>query len=284
MRTASGLYLPPQKKKYSCPYELDERLEQDLVNLNQQLYRSIQRFLGTTANIKVAKATYFGKQLLPDAVQVWTLYCGALIAGAADAALTLSLHNMGREARILERQIFEYVMKAWYFKRHPRAARRELETFPFRDLHFLEQARFDRRKKRFRDVEKMCRALRISRPALARYAKRTANKEAPSVKDTIPRRKGSKELTAEYTRAYRWPSLTMHASVLGMAEVIKEEGIQFDSRLDDPNYTILFTSRFIMTFLTIVNDVFSLSRDSDIEKLNNELVKIEDRLLEGYGD
>jgi hypothetical protein len=49
---------------------------------------------------------YIGKQLLPNAVQVWVAYLGALVYGAADSALTLSLHNLGREARILERQIY----------------------------------------------------------------------------------------------------------------------------------------------------------------------------------
>jgi hypothetical protein len=102
----SGIIVPSRRPKFNCRYALDDRLNEPLVNLNQRIYRSLQSFLDGKVNIRLEPGMYIGKQLLPNAVQVWVAYLGALVYGAADSALTLSLHNLGREARILERQIY----------------------------------------------------------------------------------------------------------------------------------------------------------------------------------
>lgn len=275
----SGLIVPRQRPKFACQYVLDDRLDKPLVDLNQRIYRSLQSFLDGKVNIRLAPGVFLGKQLLPDAVQVWVAYLASLIYGAADSALTLSLHNLGREARILERQIYEYVMKAWYFQRHPRVARKELEVMPFRDLSFITQAGVDRRKKRYREAKAICDKLRVTRPALAAYAKSTETKDVPSVKQSMPGRMKSRKKDRTYTRAYRWPSQTVHATVLGMESVFKDNGLKFDSRLDDPNITVLMVSRSLVTFMTVVENVFALNKGAEITAMHNDLAAIEARLL-----
>ena len=170
-------------------------------------------------------------------------------------------------------------MKAWYFQRHPRTARRELEVMPFRDLRFVTQAGIDKRKKRYRELKVMCDKLRVTRPALAAYAKSTDAKDVPSVKDSIPGRKRSRKKAETHARAYRWPSQTLHGTVLGMSAVFKDEGLQFDSRLENPNVTVVLVSRYLMTLMTIVRDVFALAKDAEITAMHEELSAIEARIL-----
>jgi len=280
MRQPSGLYVPLSKPKFKCEYALDERLDKDLVNLNQRLYRHIQPMLGDQAKITMQPGLYLGRQLLPDPVQSWVIYYASLIAGAADAALTLSLHNLGREARILERQVFEYVMKAWYFQRHRREAKWELEAMPFRQLRFYNQTGMDKRRKLYREVRALVTKLKKTRPALARYAKKTEREEGPSLMTAMPGRKKSSRKTESYARSYRWPSQTLHGTVLGMDSVFKEAGIQFDSRLDDGNLPLWGISQHVLTFLTIVDSVFALHQSADIAQSKDELVGIGKRL--GY--
>lgn len=236
--------------------------------------------LGDQAKIKLQPGLYLGRQLLPDPVQSWVIYYASLIAGAADAALTLSLHNLGREARILERQVFEYSMKAWYFQRHKREAKWELEAMPFRQLRFFDQTGVDKRKKPYREVKAMVAKLKKARPALARYAKRTEREEGPSAMTAMPGRKKSSRKTESYARSYRWPSQTLHGTVLGMEAVFKEAGVQFDSRLDDGNLPVWIISHYLLTFLTIVDSAFALNKSAEIAGLRDELVAIGRRL--GY--
>jgi hypothetical protein len=63
-----------------------------------------------------------------------------------------------------------------------------------------------------------------------------------------------------------------------METVFKEEGVDFDSRLDTPNLTVSIVSRYVLTFLTVVSNVFDLSKGAEITAMNEELVAIEKRL------
>ena len=86
----------PETLPFTCSYELDERLTRELVKLNQATYRLLQATLsGSYYDIKL------DRDGMPDAVQYYLLYVAALVYGACDAALTLALHNLGREAEFL---------------------------------------------------------------------------------------------------------------------------------------------------------------------------------------
>lgn len=268
-------------RKFICRYELDERIDRDLANLTQVTYRSLQSFLGDRVNITVNTRQGVTREPFPDPAQAWVIYCTSLIHGAADAAVTLAVHNLGREARILARQIFEYVFKSQYFCTHPLAAKRELETEPFRELWLLEDLGYDRRARRYRDLKRECAELARKRPALAAYAKKTRRKEPPSVPKSMGR--GSRRSKEMYALHYRMPSQTLHAGVLGMRDVITEEGIQFDSRETYPNYVLIDVCRYVIVFARILNSTFSLNKGKEIGELVASLKPIEKRLTPQRG-
>jgi hypothetical protein len=210
-------------------------------------------------------------------VQSWVIYYAALVLGASDAALTLAVHNLGREAKILARQIFEYTFKAQFFAGHPRQAKRELETGPFRELWLLEDLDYDRRRARYRRLKAECLQLARKRPKLYAYAKKTRRKEPPSVPDSMGRR--SRQRVATYGLHYRLRSQTMHGSVLGMRDIFTEQGIQFDSREPDPNFALADICRYLIAFLRIMNGVLSLGKAKEIDASSDHIGRIERRLF-----
>lgn len=211
-------------KPFTCHYDLDQRPDQELVNLTQRLYRSIQPFLGDKANILLKPRRGLIRDVIPDTVATWTIYCAVLVAGTADAALTAILHNLGREARALVRQVFECSAKAAYFAGRPREAKLELESEPFRELALLDELGYDKRTSRYRSVKRECVALARARPGLAKYAKSNCGRDFPSVKATVGRR-GSRRTERNYAFHYRIASQTVHAGILGMRDVFSENGL-----------------------------------------------------------
>lgn len=265
--------------KFKCRYELDERVNRDLANLCQKLYRDINGYLGERVNVRVVQHQGAVLEAIPDPVQAWVLYIAALIQGAADAALTLAVHNLGREAKIIVRQIFEYAFKAQYFASHRHEAKRELETEAFREVWMLDDLGYDRRRARYRNAVRESNALRRRRPVLYAYAKRTRYRESTSVPKTMGRR--GKRRATTYALHYRVPSQTLHAGILGMRDVFREEGINFDSREPDPNYTILVLCRYLVLFLRLLNHVFDLGKKTEIDRDVRDL-KVLDRTLQPH--
>jgi Family of unknown function (DUF5677) len=287
-RTGSGILIPDEKPKppFKCSYELDQRPDKDLANLFQRMYRAVQSMLGAQVKFTLKPRQGIEREVFPDPVQAWTIYIASLLHGVSDAALTLVLHNLGREARILERQAFEYVTKAMYFQRHPRAAKREMEAEVFRDRHLLNQLGYDKRSKRYRHINGLCVALAKKRPALAEYARRTMRNPPPSVPDTLgPKRKQgmARRAMTMYALHYRTASQTLHATVLGMREVITERGVSFDGRLANPNMTLLFMARYVLAFLKILDQVFALDKADEVQAFEAELKLTEQRLFSAIG-
>jgi Family of unknown function (DUF5677) len=231
----------------------------------------------TEVNITVKNHLGVVREAFPDPVQSWVVYYAALILGASDAALTLAIHNLGRGARILARQIFEYTFKARYFATHPRQAKTELEAEPFRELWLIEDLGYDRRMARYRRLKTECLKLARKRPALYADAKKTRRSEPPNVLDSMGRK--SRMRGATYGLHYRLRSQTMHGGILGMREVFTTEGIQFDSREADPNLTLADICRYLIAFLKIMNGVFSLGKSAEIDAFADDVKRIEDRLF-----
>ncbi len=263
--------------KLKCSYQLDDRIDAELGQLCWDLLRAIQPYLGDRVDIPLRMRQATTRELLPDPVMVWTLYYASLILGASDGALTLSVHNLGREARILTRQVFEYLFKAQYFAKHPREARRELETEPFRELWLLDDLGYDRRTARYRRLKAECDLVAKKRPRLYEYAKKTRRKEPPTVPESMGRQ--SRRRRDAYGFHYRLPSRTLHGSVLGIRDTVTAEGVKFDSRDADPHLTLLDLARYLAAFLRILNGVFSLGKGKDIDRFSGRVRQVEDRLL-----
>lgn len=287
-RTDSGIFVPAKEERppFKCSYELDQRPDKDLANLFQRMYRAIPSMLGDEAKFTLKPRQAIARELAPDPVQAWTIYIASLLQGVCDAALTLLLHNFGREARIMERQAFEYVTKAMYYQRHSRAAKREMEAEVFRDRHLLRQLNYDRRSKRYRNIDALCVALAKKRPVLAKYARDTADRTPPTVPKTLGSRRNrglGKRRAAMYALHYRTASQTLHATILGMREVITENGVSFDGRLNNPNMSLLFMARYVLTFLKLLDEVFELGKADEVKALEDEFQPTEQRLFSAIG-
>jgi hypothetical protein len=97
--------------KFKCTYELDDRVSLDLANLTQRLYRFIPKMLGGQFKFKAVRTKLVDIQYQPEPAQVWLASSAVLAYGCADATLTLVLHNLGREAEVMGRQVFEHVLR-----------------------------------------------------------------------------------------------------------------------------------------------------------------------------
>jgi len=278
-RQASGLYVvssggPPQVPSTTCSIQLDTRIDRRLINLFQRLYRSIGQAQAGGFKIRMLPRRGLPMKFTFDPIEAWTMYFAVLIYGAAEAALILDLHNLGRETKLLERSIFEYLCVALYYSKHPREADDELLAEPIRELELLEALGYDRRRKRFKDVAALARQLRLKRPGqvrrLAKY--KNLHRKIGVVKAGIRTLGGS--IKSHYALHYRVPSQVVHGTVLGLREVVTNQGITFDSRQKNPNVVLWTISLYLIEFLRLQNRVFSLGFQASITQYEKDLTQL----------
>jgi hypothetical protein len=249
---------------FHCSYDLDQRLDRELVNLNQSLYRRLQSALSDGYKLQ------FSDDGFPNAVQYYLLYVAALIYGAADAALTLTLHNLGREARVLERQIFEYWLRAAYFADHPEEARVALHSTPFQEKKLLDEFGYTKESDRYREVLESCDIVEGKMPAAKQYRE-------PSVRQIIDP-KNNPDLARFYALHYRASSQMAHASFNGVGGVWGPNGLSFDSRQDDPNFTIVSVTKYLLVFIELAHRELRLGLDADIDEFRRRFMAVQERL------
>jgi hypothetical protein len=253
---------------FRCSYKLDQRPDGELVNLYQTSYRFFNSAIGDTHNLPVDADGF------PDAVQYYLLYVAALISGAADAALTLTLHNLGREARLLGRQIFEYWVRASYYASNPAEAKALMLSTPFREKEILDELRYDRSLERYKNVETECDYVLKRFPSFVIHVE-------PSVRRLVGA-KNDPTASAIYTFFYRIPSQAGHATGAGFGSVMREEGVVLDSRESNPNIGLFFEAWILQQSLTLLNDYLKLGIETKLVELAEELTAIESRLGENF--
>jgi hypothetical protein len=209
---------------------------------------------------------------MPDAVQYYLLYVAALIYGAADAVITLSLHNLGREARIIERQIFEYWLRAAYFADHADEARIALHSTPFQEKMLLDQLGYSKDSQRYRDIARACLEIETAFPEAARYRE-------PSVKSIIDPNNNGK-LARFHALHYRAASQMAHASFNGVGGVWGIEGLSFDSRLPNPNFSIVQVASYLLAFIGLIDQKLDLKITRQLQTLRENFATIQERVLE----
>ena len=255
----------PEPRHFSCSYELDERLDRELVNLNQSTYRLLQASLANGYNVQL------GPDGMPDAVQYYLLYVAALIYGACDAVLTLALHNLGREARIIERQVFEYWLRAAYYAERPEEARIALHSTPFQEKALLDQLQYSKDSERYRDVARVCGEIEAVIPEAATYRE-------PSVQGIIDP-KNNADLARFYAFHYRASSQMAHASFNGVGGVWGLEGLSFDSRQKNPNLSIVQATSYLLVFMMLLNEKLQLSLSEELEQRKARFLVIQERIF-----
>jgi hypothetical protein len=254
---------------FNCHYELDQRPDRELVNLFQESYRFIKVALGDNYDLPL------GSDGLPDAVQYYLLYAAALIHGAADASLTLTLHNLGREARILGRQIFEYWIRAQYYANNPPDAELLMLSAPFTEREILDQLGYDKSLERYKNLENSCAWVLAQFPGFKVYSE-------PGLRSIV----GAKHdpvATKFYAFLYRIPSQTIHATGAGLGTVMREEGVAFDSRETNPNIGLHIETWLVVRFLALMNDHLNINIGPKVAEFETRLQAVRDRLGEDFG-
>jgi hypothetical protein len=220
------------------------------VNLNQALYRFIPKALTGKA------VTRLESDGLPNALDYYLLYTSALIYGAADAALTLTLHNLGREARILERQVFECWVRSAYYAANPDEAKLALLSTAQQEVRQLDALGYDQGSERYSRVSKAAQTGESRSKSVRTYRE-------PSL-GSILRQPGNEALHRMYALMYKIPSQMAHASFNGTGGVLTEDGISFDSRQRLPNYGIGSVTVCLIAFLELLDKHFVLNVTDEI--------------------
>jgi hypothetical protein len=255
---------------HKCQFKLDQRPSSDLLKVCEEAYMTVQSL---TASILSIKCNRRGR---PDPVQLWLLYIAGLTFGAAQASLTLILHNLQREALAFQRIVVEIVGRAYYYRNHPREARLEIDAESFRELKLLNRLKYDRRKTRYRRVKAAWEEIRKRNPSIEKYAKKHG-----TFKRVMWRRSGRRQdfLYAFYYEIY---SRLSHASVLGMRDIVEIGNglhIKFDSRLKMPDMIVDIIAQYVIVFLELLDEVFELNRATSIQQLKTRLASAHNALL-----
>jgi hypothetical protein len=245
-----------------CGTSLDERINQDLLALNQRATALLPRFFeGVQMEQEGNMPVRFG--------EAWLSYLAAEIYGAADTALIAIVHNRGRQARSLERQMYEMMIKAHYYIENEPDARLEYLALPYRDLEFMQQMQWDQQAPRYVGAAKAAKTVAQRFPDVETYVQK--NTWEKSVHKMVGDSKDP-DVIREYAFHYRRLSQTPHGTILGMLDVLDFRsdgniGIRFDSRLHDPNFAVQNMTIYLIAFLELVNGVFDLKRNSEIDTL-----------------
>lgn len=249
---------------FTCHYELDQRPDVGLANLFQESYRLIQSCLGPKTDLKI------DSDGLPDPPKYVLLYNAALVHGAADASLTLTLHNLGREARLMGRQIFEYWVRASYYVNNPDEAKALLLSTPFTEKQILDELGYDKTAERYTNLEKDCDYVLNHFPGFTVYREPSLRRLVGPENDA-----NGKKLYAFF---YRIPSQTGHATGAGLGTIMRAEGIAFDSQEPNPNISLYFDTWIVLQFLTLMNSYLKLGIDASVDGLKGRMEAIHIRL------
>jgi len=197
---------------------------------------------------------------LPEPVSYYIVYAASLIHGAADAALTLILHNLGREAKILERQVFECWVRAQYYANDPDEARDALYSTAFAEMRLMDDLGYDTSSDRYRNMAKLCKRIARVRPDATRYRE-------PTIRKIVGAKPENPELLRFYSLHYRIASQMVHGTFAGASGVMAEDQISFDSRQRNPNYTIEAITAYILAFLELADARLALGLGERIRAL-----------------
>jgi len=256
-----------------CGTTLDPRIDQELLAVHQEATKLIPAlFEGIQMKMKGS--------LPDDCARVWLAYLAAEVYGNADAAIIAIVHNRGRQAQILERQLFECITKAEYYINNPDEARLEFLALPFRDKKYMDALQVDPTAKKYVACVNAIDVISKTFPEVPEYAKLNDSKERPFAQ--MLGDMNDPDVRKEYALRYRRKSQTPHGTVVGMFDVLEfsDTGciVKFDSRLFDPNLSIAEMTIFLLKFLDLLDQYLGTKRWNEIEVLDGRLNEIIKRL------
>lgn len=266
-----------------CATKIDDRVDGELFRVNQDATKMIpEMFSGGRFELDAQGAP-------TEPAKVWMAYLAAEAYGYADATLIAVTHNRGRQARILERQVYECVKRAEYYAANPCEARLEFLAWPWRDKRMHDDLGYPRDSPRYKSIELAIKNITSKYPEVPIYAARYGNKERRFYEMVVDPQKP--ETARDYAFHYRRLSQTAHGSVSGMADVFdwRDDGgvwaIRFDSRVEDPNLEVLDVTIYLVHLLDILDGVLERRKwESDIQPLDTRLNGVIARLYPDRAD
>ena len=240
-----------------CGTKIDNRIDSELFSLNQEATRRIpQPFSSGRFELDADGAP-------AEPARVWMAYLAAEAYGYADAALIALTHNRGRQARILERQVYECVKRAEYYAWHPNEAKLEFLAWPWREQKLYNALGYSHDSPRYRSTERAIENITKKYPGVPAYAAQHGCKERTVYEMVVDYEKP--ETSIDYAFHYRRLSQTAHGSVTGMSDVLDWRsdgivGIRFDSRVEDPNLEVLDVTIYLVHLLDILDQVLGTGK------------------------
>jgi hypothetical protein len=159
-------------------------------------------------------------------LQLWLIYLGSLLAMVADAVAMMASNHSSLAASCVQRQAVEYVAKALYFDKHPEeawlqyfyAAKDRLSIFR------------DQGKANTDDYWSACCEYSKALQKCPEIAKRKPAKIETMMKEFSDGKRDT------YANLVRYPSQVLHASALGMSQVLSNEsgGIRAEFQVSQP--------------------------------------------------
>jgi hypothetical protein len=245
-----------------CAAPLDTRADTELLALNQRATSMIPEFF---------KGLQIEQQggVPSRCEEMWVAYFAAEMFGNADAAIITIVHNRGRQARILERQMYEVLKKAEYYVAHADEARLELLAAPWRDKEFAEQMHWDQSSIRYASILKAIEVVSQRFPEVPQYARQ--HRREKTFREMVGDQHDT-NAAQEYAFNYRRLSQTAHVAAAGMEDVFayRADGnmdVKFDSRLPDPDFAIQNMTLYLIAFLDLANRLYGLGRELEIDEL-----------------
>jgi hypothetical protein len=257
-----------------CGTTLDPRTDRDLFDLTQQATALIPKlFHGVRLELDSGG-------LPRNFAHVWLAYLAAEVYGNADAAVIAVLHNRGRQAQILERQLFECQAKAEYYIVNANEARLEFLAWPFREKKLMDDLQVERTAIRYVAAGNAISRVSEKYPEVLEYAAKYGFKERPFAE--MLGDMNNPDVRKHYAFQYRRKSQTPHGSITGMSDVLEfnESGfiIKFDSRLDNPNMALAEIAMHLIYFLDLLDQQLGANRWTEIEPLDKRLNDVIARL------
>ncbi len=245
-----------------CGTTLDDRIDPEVFTLNQRATDLIQKWY---EGLQIEKVGHMPARF----EEIWVAYLAAEIYNNADAALVCIVHNRGRSARILERQMYEALVKARFYADNPDIARLEHLVMPFRDLKLEEQLGRDKESARYKSIAAACDFVAASYPDVMAYLKEHAKEIDLRTMVGPP---SDPDADREYAFRVRRLSQTAHGTITGIHDVLDYRadgklGIWFDGRLPDPTLSVQSMTVMLIGFLDLMNRVYHLGKDDEVRGL-----------------
>jgi hypothetical protein len=256
-----------------CGTPLDDRIDTQVFALNQRATAAFPTwFEGVQIETVGALPVRCG--------EIWDAYLAAEIYNNADAALICITHNRGRPARILERQMYEALIKANFYVTHPDLARLEYLAMPFRDLALEKQLKRDPASARYTGIAAAVDVISKKFPEVVTYVEK--HKKEIDLRSMVGPQ-NDPDADFEYAFNFRRLSQTPHGSISGMHDVFDygtddKVGIWFDGRLPDPTFAVETMTLLLFDYLDLMNGVFHLDKSDEIKAMRNENGEIIKRL------